>query len=66
MLGCGHALAFDSQGRLYVADRGNHRIQIFDQDGNYIDFGRDGQDGRAAEVVPTLRTLMRPSERQAV
>lgn len=32
-----HALAFDSRGRLYVADRGNHRIQIFDQDGNYID-----------------------------
>ena len=32
-----HALAFDSQGRLYVADRGNHRIQIFDQDGNLLD-----------------------------
>ncbi|MEE2898428.1 MAG: peptidyl-alpha-hydroxyglycine alpha-amidating lyase family protein [Gemmatimonadota bacterium] len=39
-----HALAFDSQGRLFVADRGNHRIEIFDQDGNYLDsfysFGR--------------------------
>ena len=32
-----HALEFDSQGRLFVADRGNHRIQIFDQEGNYID-----------------------------
>ena len=32
-----HAMEFDSQGRLFVADRGNHRIQIFDQDGNYID-----------------------------
>ncbi len=32
-----HAMAFDSSGRLYVADRGNHRIQIFDQDGKYID-----------------------------
>ena len=32
-----HSLAFDSQGRLFVADRGNHRIQIFDQDGNYLD-----------------------------
>jgi len=30
-------LAFDSQGRLFVADRSNNRIQIFDQDGNYID-----------------------------
>ena len=32
-----HALAMDSEGRLFVADRGNHRIQIFDQDGNYLD-----------------------------
>ena len=32
-----HALEFDSRGRLFVADRGNHRIQIFDQDGNYLD-----------------------------
>jgi DNA-binding beta-propeller fold protein YncE len=27
----------DSQGRLFVADRGNSRIQIFDQSGNFID-----------------------------
>ena len=32
-----HGIAFDSQGRLFVADRGNHRIQIFDQDGNHLD-----------------------------
>ena len=32
-----HAVEFDSQGRLFVADRGNHRIEIFDQDGNYLD-----------------------------
>jgi len=31
-----HALAFDSKGRLYVGDRNNNRVQIFDQDGNYI------------------------------
>ena len=39
-----HALVFDSEGRLFVADRGNHRIQIFDQEGNFIamfkQFGR--------------------------
>jgi len=39
-----HALAMDSQGRLFVADRGNSRLQIFDQDGNHLDtwtqFGR--------------------------
>jgi hypothetical protein len=27
----------DSQGRLFVADRGNRRIQIFDQEGTYLD-----------------------------
>jgi sugar lactone lactonase YvrE len=32
-----HSLAMDSQGRLFVADRGNRRIQIFDQDGNHLD-----------------------------
>ena len=32
-----HRLAIDSQGRLFVADRGNRRIQIFDQEGRYLD-----------------------------
>lgn len=29
-----HALAFDSQGRLFVADRGNNRLKIFDPANN--------------------------------
>lgn len=32
-----HSLAMDSQGRLFVADRGNNRIQIFTQDGEHVD-----------------------------
>ncbi len=32
-----HALMFDSRGRLWVADRGNHRLEIFDQDGKYLE-----------------------------
>jgi sugar lactone lactonase YvrE len=32
-----HALVFDSKGRLWVADRGNHRIEIFDQEGKYLE-----------------------------
>jgi sugar lactone lactonase YvrE len=32
-----HALAMDSRGRLFVADRGNHRIQIFDQEGKFLE-----------------------------
>ena len=39
-----HALAFDSRGRLFVADRQNNRIQIFDQNGTFLaqwfQFGR--------------------------
>jgi len=34
-----HALAFDSRGRLVVADRSNNRLQIFDQDGNLLEHG---------------------------
>src|SRR5215467_1086835 len=32
-----HALAMDSRGRLFVGDRQNNRIQIFDQDGTFND-----------------------------
>jgi len=32
-----HALAFDSKGRLFVGDRANNRIQIFDQNGKFLD-----------------------------
>ena len=42
-----HGLAFD-RGRLYVADRGNHRVQIFDADGDYLDEYR--QFGRPSDV----------------
>jgi sugar lactone lactonase YvrE len=32
-----HALAMDSRGRLFVGDRSNNRIQIFDQEGTLLD-----------------------------
>ncbi len=39
-----HGLAMDAAGRLYVADRSNNRIQIFDPEGNFVaewkQFGR--------------------------
>ncbi|MCH7533845.1 MAG: SMP-30/gluconolactonase/LRE family protein [Gemmatimonadetes bacterium] len=39
-----HGLALDARGRLFVADHGNARIQIFDQEGRFLDawtqFGR--------------------------
>jgi sugar lactone lactonase YvrE len=66
-----HALAMDSQGRLFVSDRENLRIQIFDQEGRYIDewaqFGRvsglsiDSNDTLYAaaqneEAIPSIAT----------
>lgn len=39
-----HAIAMDSRGRLFVGDRSNNRIQLFDQEGNHLaswtQFGR--------------------------
>lgn len=39
-----HALAMDSEGRLFVGDRANNRVQVLDQDGNFLEewlqFGR--------------------------
>lgn len=31
-----HSVAVDSRGRVYVGDRENQRIQIFDEDGNFL------------------------------
>lgn len=39
-----HSIVMDSKGRLFIADRGNNRIQIFDQNSKFLDqwkqFGR--------------------------
>ena len=39
-----HHIAFDSQGRIFISDRGNNRVQIFDPEGKFIavwtQFGR--------------------------
>jgi sugar lactone lactonase YvrE len=39
-----HAIAIDAQGRVFVGDRSNNRVQIFDQEGNVLavwtQFGR--------------------------
>src|SRR5512140_636591 len=31
-----HSIATDAKGNVYVADRGNHRIQVFDGDGEFL------------------------------
>ena len=61
-----HAMAFDSKGRLWVADRGNHRLEIFDQDGNYLEsryqYGRiSGLFITADDVVYAIDSESSPS-----
>jgi DNA-binding beta-propeller fold protein YncE len=46
-----HSIAFDSRGRLFVADRMNNRIQILDQDGKFLD--QWTQFGRPSGIVIT-------------
>ncbi len=46
-----HTIAMDSQGRLFVGDRENNRIQIFSQDGELIDEWR--QFGRPSGIFIT-------------
>ncbi len=46
-----HTIAMDSQGRLFVGDRSNMRIQIFDQEGRFIDEWR--QFGRPSGIYIT-------------
>lgn len=36
-----HAIAMDSRGRLYVADRNNARVQVFDQSGKLLGVWKD-------------------------
>jgi sugar lactone lactonase YvrE len=74
-----HHIAMDSQGRLFISDRGNNRIQIFDQQGKHISvwtqFGRpsaiaiDAQDriyvvdGTSASPRPLVDSTGRGSTR---
>jgi len=40
-----HGIAVDpATNRIFVNDRGNHRVQVFDKDGNYLDQWRFGDD----------------------
>jgi sugar lactone lactonase YvrE len=51
-----HNIAMDSEGRLYVADRTNKRIQVFDQDGKYLD--QMAQFGAPAAIFITKEDML--------
>jgi len=46
-----HNVTVDSQGRVYVADRGNARIQVFDSNGKYITEFKGAKLGRPWGIV---------------
>jgi len=58
-----HALALDSQGRLFVGDRANKRIQIFDQDGKFLDQWR--QFGSPSAIFIDRNDVMYVSDSQS-
>lgn len=41
-----HGIAHDESGRIYVADRNNARVQVFDQQGQHLDTWNDKDIGR--------------------
>jgi sugar lactone lactonase YvrE len=55
-----HSLAMDSAGRLFVADRGNSRIQIFDQNGKFLEEWR--QFGRPSGVFINKKDIIYVSD----
>jgi sugar lactone lactonase YvrE len=58
-----HALAMDSRGRLFVADRDNSRIQIFDQNGTFLDEWK--QFGRPSGLVIDKNDMLYCSDGQS-
>jgi hypothetical protein len=58
-----HALAMDSQGRLFVGDRGNSRIQIFDQDGKFLEEWR--QFGRPSGIYIDKKDMIYVADHQS-
>ena len=59
-----HSIDIDSQGRVFDADRGNSRIQIFDQDGRYLDSWR--QFGRPSGIYITADDRLFVADSQSV
>ncbi|HUR48345.1 MAG TPA: peptidyl-alpha-hydroxyglycine alpha-amidating lyase family protein [Acidimicrobiales bacterium] len=51
-----HAIALDSQGRLFVADRANSRVQVFDQTGKLLEVWR--QFGRVSGLFIDANDVM--------
>lgn len=51
-----HAIAINSEGKVFVGDRYNNRVQLFDQDGNHLDYWT--QFGRPSGVYIDANDMM--------
>ena len=58
-----HSLLIDGRGRLIVADRGNSRIQIFDQEGRFISEMR--QFGRPSSIFLDAKGMLYSADSQS-
>jgi len=58
-----HGIALDSAGRVYVADRANNRIQIFEPDGKFIAEWK--QFGRPSDVVIDKNDMIYAADSQS-
>ena len=47
-----HGIAIDAQRRIYVCDRGNNRVQIFDENGKYLDEWDNITDPSDVKITP--------------
>lgn len=55
-----HALTLDHEGHVYVADRENRRVQIFDADGHFLQEWKDDSYGRISSIakIPNSSNLI--------
>ena len=61
--GLPHAIAVDSQGRVFVGDRANSRIQIFDADGKFLEEWR--QFGRPSGIYIDANDIIYVADHQS-
>ncbi len=59
-----HAITMDRSGRVLVADRGNNRIQVFDQDGRFI--AEYKQFGRPTDIAVDGNDILYSTDTQAI
>ena len=58
---CPHSISLDRQGLVYVADRGNSRVQIFDPTGKYLLVGSQASNQVIVFAINPISGLLTPT-----